>query len=103
MNLLTWTRDGELFTRWHNCSIPASRFNREIDGGFVVEVFQKWRANVLGFPIWTRRIVVGTLDVNQWIARVPLGDTLLTPEQRQVFNRPALSSQENESQSSPVT
>lgn len=85
-----WKRQGELFTRWVDETIPATRLNCEIPGPTVVEVFQIWRLLVFGLPLWKSRIVVGKLDINQWITRVPLGDPLLTPEQWEAFNRPCI-------------
>lgn len=87
---LTWKREGELFTRWQDTAIPASRHNAASDAPFVVEVYQVWRGYLLGWPVWKSRIVVGTLPVNQWIGRVTFGDPLLTPEQWETFNAPAI-------------
>ena len=87
---LKWKREGGLFTRWRDTSISGSFAILPVDGPFVVEVYQIWRGYLLGWPVWKSRIVVGTLDTNQWIGRVTFGDPLLTPEQWETFNKAAI-------------
>lgn len=86
---IKWKREGELFTRWVDAEGRLSRYEGKTCDPFVVEIFQIWRGYLLGWPVVKDVIVVGKVSVNRWIATAPFGDPLLTKEERDEFNKPA--------------
>lgn len=81
-----------LFQQWIDLTIQPPKFNKEIPGPYVIEVFQIWLLKFCKITLAKKKVVVARLSINQWFARVPFGDPLLTKEQFARFDRDTMKS-----------